>query len=177
MLQINVIMLITYFIKRHVFNTMTSSVLGLKQYQEMMTVMRQTKLNIFLMAFPRCFQVYDEFDEEVLERLRQKVEALRRGKSVGDPDTVVVCPPRQENFYVLEETGYGGVYGISPNDHHYEEIGEKYKPVSPTDSLYQHSPDADGGRNVSTVDNIYESLSCFESYLEKRGDEARTSFR
>lgn len=127
---------------------------------------------------PMKAPVYDEFDEEVLERLRQKVEALRRGKSVADPDTVVVTyPPRQENFYVLEETGYGGVYGNGPNDHHYEEIGEKYKPVSPTDSLYQNPADEDSGRNVSTVDNIYESLSCFENYLEKRGDEARISFR
>lgn len=139
--------------------------------------MRHTESNVFLMTLSRCLQVYDEFDEEVLERFRQKVEALRRGKSLANPDTVVVSyPPRQENFYVLEDTGYGGVEGITPEEHHYEEIDNNYKHLHATDSVYQNLATAkDDGRTVSPTDTIYESLSCFENYLEKRADEARMS--
>ncbi|KAG0718214.1 hypothetical protein GWK47_052862 [Chionoecetes opilio] len=49
-------------------------------------------------------KTYVEFDEEVMERIKRKVKALRSGKSVVGPDTVIVsCPTRQENFYFFEE--------------------------------------------------------------------------
>ena len=125
------------------------------------------------MASLLCLQIYDKFDEEVLERIKQKVEALRKGNSPTDPNTVVVSyATRYENPYVLDETRYGGVDGIGSEEHHYEDIEKYHKDVYVTDNLHQNP--ADDGRNVDT---IYETLPSFENYLEKREDNAILSSR
>lgn len=117
------------------------------------------------------FPMYDEFDEEVLERVRQKVEALRNGKQVVDPDTVVISyPPRKENLYVVDLSGYGGTEGVRPEDHQYEDIEKYYEHLNGTDNVYCNLDD-----DVfcgSAVDNIYESLPSYED-CEKERDEGR----
>lgn len=122
-------------------------------------------------ASTKEYPIYDEFDEEVMERVRQKVEDLRNGKHVADPDTVVVrYPPRKENLYVVDMSGYGETEGVRPEEHHYEDIEKYYKHLSVTDNVYYNTDD-----NVycrSAVDNIYETLPCYEDYEGER-DEAR----
>ncbi|MPC71239.1 uncharacterized protein LOC123505411 [Portunus trituberculatus] len=117
------------------------------------------------------YPIYDEFGEEVLERVRQKVEALRNGKHVKDPDTVIVSyPPRKENLYVVDISGYGETDGVRAEDHQYEDIEKYYKHSSVTDNVYYNTDD-----DIycgSAIDNIYESLSCYEEYEVKR-DEGR----
>lgn len=49
---------------------------------------------------PSLSPVYEEFDDEVLEKIRQKVETLRSGKSLGDLKNAVSFEPDRENSYV-----------------------------------------------------------------------------
>lgn len=116
-------------------------------------------------------QIYDEFGEEVLERVRQKVEALRNGKQLADPDTVVVSyPPRKENLYVVDMSVYEETEGIRPEDHQYEDIEKYYKDVNVADNVYYNTDD--DVFYESAVDNVYETLPCYEDY-EREPDEGR----
>lgn len=123
--------------------------------------------------------MYEEFDEVVLEKIKQKVEALRTGKIVSDADTVVIGhAPKQDNFYVLEGSGYAEMEGDDPENHLYEDIDQDYKQRSAAASVYQNFSNADNyDQNTYTIDNIYESLPRDEKCLKGRGDATKISTR
>lgn len=128
---------------------------------------------------PIKYPVYEEFDEVVLEKIKQKVEALRTGKIVSDADTVVMGhAPRQDNFYVLEGSGYAELEGDDPEKHLYEDIDQDYKQRFAADSVYQSFSNAhNSDQNTYAIDNIYESLPGYEECLKGRGDATKISTR
>lgn len=123
--------------------------------------------------------MYEEFDEVVLEKIKQKVEALRTGKIVSDADTVVIGhAPRQDNFYVLEGSGYAEVEGDDPEKHLYEDIDQNYKQRFLANSVCQNFSNADThDHNTHTIGNIYESLPGYDECLKGRGETTKISTR
>lgn len=121
--------------------------------------------------------MYEEFDEGLLVKIRQKVEALRSGKAVGDADTVMVdYPPRAKNILVLE--GLSCAKLEDPVDHQYEDIDKDYKQRFSADTVYQNFSNANNcDQNTYAIDNIYESLPEYEKCMEGRGETTETSTR
>lgn len=122
-------------------------------------------------------QVYEEIDEEVLEKIRQKVEALRSGKSVSKADTVVIGNAPRQNIYELQGPGYAAVEGDDPAKHLYEDIDKDYKQRFGANSVYQNSTADNHDQHTYAIDNIYESLPEYEECVKGRGGTTYTSAR
>lgn len=114
----------------------------------------------------------------MLEKIRQKVEALRSGKTVSDPDTVVVgYSQRQENMYVLEGSDYYTyLEGDVPTENHYEDIDDDLIQRLKADYMSKDlSNENHYNQGTRAIDNVYESLPGYEEVMKGSGDAAKTS--
>lgn len=144
-------------------------------------------------------QVYEEFDEEVLQNIRQKVEALRRGKSRDDLEVCAgaVCyqskaenpyemdPPRQERGNSSMAPHGEGIHKVmdeidanSSSEHHYENIFYPVRPRpvvtevedAPLDAMDRYPHVDDCEAKVD--EHPYENLN-FNGMRHKRNDRER----
>lgn len=117
-------------------------------------------MNTFSTYITLCLQVYDEIDDEVLQDLRKKMEVVRSGKAIIDPNTVVVdYVPSSKNIYTLEESVYAELERGNPAEHVYEDIHKDFEQRHAAESMYQNLSNAEvDDQNTHAVDKIYESL-------------------